>query len=401
MIPILYESTETSFQSNGLGLLGECGACKVTEELNGPYELYIEYPIDGKRFSDITSRRIIYVKPNPYDDPEPFRIYNISKPMLGVVEISAEHISYDLCGTVVETFEAVNAADALTKLKSNESIASSFSYWTDVSSPNSDLSISTPRSARSIVGGETDNILSAYGGELKFNKYVVRLYQHRGYNRGVSIRYGKNLTDLRQDTNVSNVYTGIYPFYIRSDTKVVLPEKVLLAAGTFDFSRILPVDFSNLFGDAVPSVEDLRTIAQAYLDTNEISVPEINLTVSFEQLEKYSEYDTLNLMQQVCLGDTIDVEFEKINVTGTAKAVKTVYDVILDKYESIELGDAKSDLSKSINSLESSIYETSQSLSNKITDTESDLRNAILEATEEITGVDGGYITLRLNSRRS
>ena len=41
---LLYPSTETEFQNNGLGALSDAISCTVTEERNGMYELEMQYP---------------------------------------------------------------------------------------------------------------------------------------------------------------------------------------------------------------------------------------------------------------------------------------------------------------------------------------------------------------------
>lgn len=41
----LFESTATSFQTNGLGGLSEALKCEVVEERNGSFELEMEYHI--------------------------------------------------------------------------------------------------------------------------------------------------------------------------------------------------------------------------------------------------------------------------------------------------------------------------------------------------------------------
>lgn len=102
----LYPSTETAFETQGLGALPDAISCQVTEERNGAFELTIEYPITGLHYADISNRCIITAKPNPYDDPEPFRIYQISKPIGGRVKISAQHLSYDLTGIPISPYEA-------------------------------------------------------------------------------------------------------------------------------------------------------------------------------------------------------------------------------------------------------------------------------------------------------
>ena len=48
MIPILYDSSEIYFASNGLGRLRETISCTVSEERNGLFECDFEYPVTGQ-----------------------------------------------------------------------------------------------------------------------------------------------------------------------------------------------------------------------------------------------------------------------------------------------------------------------------------------------------------------
>ncbi|HIW73332.1 MAG TPA: hypothetical protein H9684_03325 [Firmicutes bacterium] len=95
---LLYPSTETAFADNGLGALSDAISCTVTEARNGEYELQLEYPLNGIHYGDIAIRCVVTAKPNPYDDPQPFRIYRITRPLGGRVTLYAQHISYDLSG---------------------------------------------------------------------------------------------------------------------------------------------------------------------------------------------------------------------------------------------------------------------------------------------------------------
>ena len=47
---LLYPSTETEFQNNGLGALPDAISCTVTEERNGMYELEMQYPVSGSHY---------------------------------------------------------------------------------------------------------------------------------------------------------------------------------------------------------------------------------------------------------------------------------------------------------------------------------------------------------------
>lgn len=384
----LYESTETEFLTNGLGSLPDAISCFVTEERNGSYELEMEYPVTGKRYSELINRRIIYTKPNPYSDPQPFRIYNISKPINGIVTVNAAHISYDLSGIPVSPFTAKSAAAALATIKSSSAIENPFTFWTDNGS-TAEMSTTVPLSARSLLGGVEGSVLDTYGGEYEFDKFAVKLRNNRGLNRGVSIRYGKNLTDLRQDENCDSVYTGVYPYwYSETDGLVELSEKVLAAEGTYNFTRICPLDLSQYF-DEPPTEELLRELAKDIMAVTEIGVPTVSLEVSFVQLAQSEEYKNIAILEKVYLCDTVNVEFPELGVSATAKCIKTVFNVLTDKYDKLELGSARSNLA-------TTIANQSKSVDAAISNVKSALEQAIDKATQKITleGL-GGYVMMR------
>ena len=99
----------------------------------------------------------------------------------------------------------------------------------------------------------------------------------RGRNNGVTISYGKNLTDLTQDENNSNVYTHLYPYWHTDDLGFrELPEKVIAInpAASYGYTKYLPADLSNMFqpdpnaGIYYPTDAELRTLAQRYMEEN-------------------------------------------------------------------------------------------------------------------------------------
>ena len=384
MTPILYPSTEEDFKNNGIGILSDAVKCIVTEERNGAFELEIIYPIDGIHYDEIKTRRLVMAKPNPIDDPQPFRVYRITRPLSGLVTIYAEHISYDLSGIPVSPFSASSATEAISKLSTMAAVESPFVFWTDKSNTGT-MTVSVPSSTRSLLGGSQGSVLDIYGGEYKWDRYMVRLYNTRGANRGVSIRYGKNLTDIQQDENISNVYTGVYPYWVDADGNLTqLPEKIVNAPGTYDFIRILPLDLSQDFEEA-PTESQLRQSAEAYIKSNEIGVPHVSLTVSFVQLEQTEEYRGMALLETVLLCDTVNVEFAQLGVSATAKCVRTVYDVLMNRYDSVDLGDARTNIADTIAEQKKEIEKAPST---------TDMWKAITNATNIITGNHGGYVVL-------
>lgn len=382
--PILYSSTETDFSHNGLGILGDCASCEVTEEANGVFELAIKYPMDGTHYEDIADRAIIKAKADQFREPQLFRVYAISKPMSGIVTVLAEHISYDLSGIPVKPFSASNVSAALGGLKANAVVDCPFEFWTDKST-SANFNVDVPASIRSRLGGVAGSILDVYGGEYEFDNYTVKLHNNRGMNRGVSIRYGKNLTDIQQDQNCSSVATGVYPYWSGevdgTSVLVELPERIVNAPGTYNFVKIRTLDLSSEF-ETRPTVEQLRAKTESYINANNIGVPIVSWSVSFEQLSKSEEYKHLALLERVSLFDTVNVEFPALGVSATAKAVKIVYDCLFDRVKSVALGSVRANIADTIANQENKIESVK-------TEVKSDIKKAQEAATSWLTNGKG------------
>lgn len=379
MKPVLFAPTATAFTTNGLGKLSDAANCTVKETRNGAFELTLKYPIEGIHYAEIQQRSIILAKPNPVDLAQPFRVYRISKPINGLVTVYAYHISYDLTGIPVSPYSAASVQAALAGFSTNAVAANPFTFWSDMTS-SGDFTVKSPASVRSLL----PTMLEVYGGEYKYDKYTVRLYQQRGTDRGVTIRYGKNLTDLKQDENCSNVYTGVYAYYENGDGIVETSPKVTPAPGTYDYTRVLPLDLTAEFKEA-PTAEALKAAAEQYMTDHDIGVPEVSLNVSFVQLEQTQEYKDFALLERVELCDTVTVIFERLGVNATAQVTSTVYNVLIDAYDSVTIGNVRKNVAMTI-------AEQAQEIA-KGPDLTA-LQAAVIEATELITGNQGGYVVI-------
>lgn len=383
MKPVLFAPTATTFETNGLGKLSDAASCTVKETRNGAFELTLKYPVEGIHYSEIRQRSIICAKPNPVDEPQPFRVYRISKPINGLVTVYAYHISYDLTGIPVSPYTAASVQAALAGFSTYAVVTNPFTFWSDMTS-SGDFAVKSPASVRSLMGGVGGSILDVYGGEYKYDKYTVRLYQQRGVNRGVTIRYGKNLTDLKQDENCSEVYTGVYAYYSDGESLVETSPKVTPAPGTYDYTRVLPLDLTAEFKQA-PSAADLKTAAEEYIATHNIGVPRVSLNVSFVQLEQTQEYRDLALLERVELCDTVTVIFERLGVNATAQVTATLYNVLIDAYDSVTIGDIRTNVAMTIAAQAEEIAKGPDLTA---------LQAAVIEATELITGNQGGYVVI-------
>ena len=388
---ILYEYTETAFTNNGLGCLNDATSCVVSETLNGEYELEMEYPVNGIHYSDIQLRRIIFAKPNSYDREQPFRIYSISKPIGGLVTVNAEHISYDMSGLPVRgaiEHYAWYVKDVFDHINNNSVYPCPFTFSSDITEEKKAISLSKPRSVKAFLGTD-EGLLSLFGGEWEFDRYNAILHKERGQNRGVSIEYGKNLTDVTQDEACSEMYTAVYPYYYQEDDGLQrLDEDVVKILDT-TYNNVCVLDLTSEF-DEMPTQDQLRAKTQEYIKDNKLGEPKVSLKVSF-----IKNPEVIEALQDVRLGDTVGVKFIKIGVDTTSRCINYEFNVLTEQYNSIGLGeptktivDTMTSTSIRIDEANSAINDTQDNLDDEIdraTDAEGVLSTRIDKTDSDIT----------------
>lgn len=396
MKPILYASDETKFVSNGLGRLPDVTKCLVTEERNGQYELEMVYPVTGLHYNDICEERIIAARHDDTGDIQPFRIYKITRPMNGKVTVYARHISYQLSKVVVTPFTAETCADALSGLIDHAKGDCPFTIWTD-RQIRADFSVSLPTSFRSLLGGTSGSILDVYGpGEYEWDKYTVKYHTQRGTDANVMIRYGKNMISVKKTTDSSNVWNGVVPYWTGADEagnpiRLLLPEKVVYANEGIDlpFRKVIPLDLSEKF-DEPPREEALRSAARAYIAKNAYNGFSTSIDVSFVALWQTEEYKDVAPLQKLKLCDSVTVYHKGLGIENKAKIVSVTYDVILERYEKMTIGETRTSLDDSIRAITSEVK--------KEVPTSISVSQAINLATNLLSGGQGGNIMINTNA---
>lgn len=386
MIPILYNSTEADFTTQGLGALVDAIYCRVTEERNGIYELEMEYPQTGIHFNDIQNGNIISAIPSPYRAAQPFRIYKVTKPLNGNVTIYANHISYDLNKIPVSPFSASTASSALAGIKTNMQIQNNFQFWTDKTT-DAAFSSQVPAACRTLLGGQEGSILDVYGGEYEWDRFTVRLHNKRGGDSGVVIRYGKNLTGLNQEGDISSLVTGICPYWFSDGTLVMCDPPIIYREGMTAQSAV-PVDFTQRF-ETAPTAAQLQEAAESYIENNDIGEPTVSLDVEFIQLEQMSGFEGMALLEKCDLCDTVTVQYEQAGIDVEAEIVSIQTDVLLKRYEKMQVGSIRANIAQTIADQQAQISQIGSS---------SVIQAAIQNATNWITGGRGGYVIFQLNA---
>lgn len=345
MIPILYAPTEVYFTSNGIGRLSDCISCEVTEERNGIYEAVFVYPITGIHYHDIGLGNIIYVTHDATRTPQPFVIYKRSATINGVVTFNAHHISYRLnniiCVPSSSTLPVTIAGTAQEVLDTLDGLhvnPSAFDLFADPFDSNT-ITMTKPESLKRLIAGEQGSVLSVFGGELEYNGFTVYLHQHRGEERGVTIRYGKDMIGLTAEFNEESTYTGIVPYWKNDVAMVTLSAYFILADGAPANELVLnAVDLTSQFSE-MPTENALEEAAQAYLAKTPYPWLGVsNVKVDFVLLSQSPEYSGATALNDILLCDIVKVYFRDLGVDVNEKVIKTVYNTLTDTYISVELG---------------------------------------------------------------
>ena len=348
--PRLFDDGQYSmdqYQNNlGLGTLIDATSCKVTEELNGEYELELTYPLTGELFGQLQPGRIIVAK--PYRNAatvQPFEIYDESRAIGGQVVFHAQHISYRALRPVT----AQNASAAVSLVVSNAVISSLFTLTTDMTASGT-FAMDKPASLQNVLLGSADSLVSVYGGDILRDGYSIQLLKHRGMDRGARIIYGRNLVDLTQEKSIAEMYDSVYPFFVETDenenTRLVeLADTLVLitAPNKASAKKVYMLDLSSEF-DETPNQAQMLQATNDYIAKNSLDKPKVSLSLKYVDLSRTQEYADLKNLDHIELGDDVTVQFAALGVDVTARVQKIVYDVLLDANESIDVGDVRTNV---------------------------------------------------------
>lgn len=350
MIPIVYEKTETAFSSNGLGRLRDVVAAEVTEERNGVYELSLTVPVDGANYDLIKPGRFIGVTHDDTGDVQPFYVVGWSRPINGLVTFHAVHLSYRLTGVTVwgKNINSLTAAFNLFRGVSG----TRFRYVEGfTSSGYMAAGDGVPRTVRQMIGGVEGSVLDTYGGELEWDRWTVKLHKARGTARDLVIRYGVNLLDYQEDTDYLGAFNSCIPYWVGMDgAKNVVVRGSRVDSGSTSYSGyriVAPLDLTDKFEEK-PTAAQLESMAATVMAAQHPALPAQTIAVDFFRLQDTPEFENFAALLECRLCDTIRVEFPRYNMSGAFKIVKVVWDVLAERYSSMELGTLGTSLAEAL-----------------------------------------------------
>ena len=333
----IHEKTAKTFDTFGLGALVP-SHCVVEEELNGAYELELKHPYDdGGKWKRIERGRILYA--STPRGMQPFRIYYV-KPSMKEISVNARHIFYDLLDNQCEPINhSGTATAALAALQAAFAYPMPFIFDTDISITGT-LTTGRMNPVQALLSDdeEATSFVKGYGGELLRDGFRVSVKAALGQDRGVSIRYGKNLVGLEVTEDESEVKTRIVCYGKNGSVTLDSPH-----LGDYIYPKIYALEDEN------KTLSEVQAEAQKLLDEG-CDIPSINIKADFVALEKTVEYREYAVLEEVFLGDMVTVINTRMGFQKQAKVISYEWDCLLEQYNDVELGDFIPTLAASVTS---------------------------------------------------
>ena len=351
MIPILYNKQGTGV----LATLTDCIECYVEEERNGVLEVVLVYP-NNQVAANLINENIIVCDVNDTLKNQQFRIYDTVRLMSNEIEVSARHISFDLAYDVVGDINIINQSCeyALNSIFRNSHFSSHYKGYSDIINAQN-YSISNC-SCLEAIAGTKGSIIDTFGtgAEILRDNTNIYVYNKRGDDNGVSIEYAKNLTGLELEEDTTELTTRIIPYATYTDENEV-EYKVEVPSGVdsplisnYSHPYIQYVDYSEKFKDGeIPTTTKLTQLAEQEYTVNSKDRPNQNFKIEFIPLSKCVGYEGLE--DKISLCDTVTIKDTRYNIDTKVKVIKTTYNVLRDRYESMELGEPRTSLGDIIN----------------------------------------------------
>lgn len=360
MRPILYEQNERVFDTNGMGILHDAISAEVTEVRNAEFELELKYPVGGEWAQALTQNRYILVKPNDYDEPHAFRIYEIEKEVdSNQITVKGVTKTDELSGNVIKplSIKSATPSGAWEQLKRVAVDPIEYNFISDIqTAKDTNMDI---RNVLNAIAGEEGSFIDTWGGEIKRTNNTIYLYSKRGKDHVTTIRPRKNLKNVKVKSSMAGKFTRILPYVTftpegENEAEQVIYGDIIKSPHYDDYfvKRIVPLDLSSEFNDSsthkegeeskkkAPTPAQVTAKAQSYFTSKnkDADKPDLSVEVEMIPLQDSTEWDRriIQALEKIQLCDTVDVYVPKIDCDVTVKVRKIVYDVLRERIIKIE-----------------------------------------------------------------
>lgn len=347
MIPLLYKKDGIT----KIGELTNCIECLVEEERNGIFEVSIIYPTTDSIFNSLEEENIIICDANDTLKAQKFRIYMTRKLMSNKIEVYARHISFDLAYDTVDNIDITNQSCeyVLNTIFRQSQFSTHYRGYSDiVNAQNYKMSMANCIEA---IAGKEGSIIDTFGtgAEILRDNTNIHVLNKRGHDNEVSIEYAKNLTGFELEEDYSELVTRInaYAKYTNNETnkEVFVEAKGIDSPLITNYSHpyVAYIDYSDQFeNEEVPTKEKLIELAKKEYSINNKDKPKQNYKIEFVPLSKCVGYEGLE--DKISLCDTVTIKDTRYGIDTKSKVIRTVFDVLKNRYDSMELGEPRTTL---------------------------------------------------------
>lgn len=362
MIPRIYDNSFTTYESNGLGLLVDAISCQVEEESNGDFELTLVYPSDGSFFYALKQDNLIKADASDSLKGQLFRIDTISKPLDGQVTVYAKHISFDLAKNSLNediNERNINCENAGKHMLQSSDADSRFTIESNIEMLGN-YSMDRKTDCLSAIAGTRGSLIDTFGNGPKLlrDNFTISVLNRRGKDDNTLIAYKKNITGFTLEEDYSEIINVIKPYATYTEDEVektLYIDEIGVKSSRYvegDIVKSQWIDFSDKFDkDEAPTKEKLKNLAEKYFNDNSCDLPKMTYKIEFQPLSQTEEYkeDGLYELEHIGMDDSVYIVNGKYGIRDQARVIKTTYNVLAEKYISIELGDPKTTLGSIIN----------------------------------------------------
>lgn len=323
----------------------------VEEQRNGLFELSFIMLNTDSLFNYVKEENIVVVNANDTLLNQKFRIYMTRKLMNNKVEVYARHISFDLMYDYIDNVSFTNQSCeyVLNQLFRNSNFSKHYKGYSDiVNAQNYSMSMANVLEA---IGGKKGSIIDTFGtgAEILRDNENIHVLNNRGYDNEVTIEYKKNLTGFELEEDTTDLVTRISPYAKYNDSET--NEEIIVKADYVDSTLIAnyshpyikSIDYSDKFKDGeIPTVSKLQDLARKEYKNNKVDIPKQNFKIEFIPLSKCVGYE--GLKDKISLCDIVTIIDTRYNIKTQSKVIKTVFNVLKNRYESMELGEPRTSL---------------------------------------------------------
>lgn len=374
---------ETVILSNGDAILDNiCTSCKVTENLDGTYELDAEFIIDDAGlWEHLQEEAILKIKVDYGDE-----YFRITKPRKTRTRI----IIYAVQVTIYETIHlwlndvrptGLNGTAAINWILDGALGVKELEVYSNISVSNT--AYYEDMNMYKAIHDCDQSFLNRWGGEIQRRGYLLRILDKVGKDRGVEIRSCKNLKGFEANTDVDSITTRIKPKGKDGITidgfidSPIINNYARVYTKEFTYSDVKvnsSEDETEGFSTLEGAQTELKRLAQLEYTENKVDIISADYTIDFVDLSQTEEYKDYIKAERVYIGDKVSVFESKLNINVVVRAIERKYNVLTQKVEEIKLSnkdigrksinDVMVDISKDIEKNDNSIEKWIQSFIN-------------------------------------